>query len=120
MQDVKNLLLFGGIRADRDVFQMDAGLSYGLTEYARMIALMGEHGVDRRSAFPHGGHLINLHIVVGLGLGGCEAYPGVFQPFGGYSQGCRLEDGRIHPAAEPGFGLEAKTGLADEIARLTA
>jgi D(-)-tartrate dehydratase len=120
VQDVKNLLLFGGIRADRDVFQMDAGLSYGLTEYARMIALMGEHGVDRRSAFPHGGHLINLHIVVGLGLGGCEAYPGVFQPFGGYSAGCRLEEGRIHPADDPGFGLEAKTGLADEITRLTA
>ncbi|TFV91429.1 enolase C-terminal domain-like protein [Blastococcus sp. CT_GayMR16] len=120
VQDVKNLLLFGGIRADRDVFQMDAGLSYGLTEYARMIALMGEHGVDRRSAFPHGGHLINLHIAVGLGLGGCEAYPGVFQPFGGYSDGCRLRDGRIRPADDPGFGLEAKSGLADEIARLTA
>ena len=120
VQDVKNLLLFGGIRADRDVFQMDAGLSYGLTEYVRMLALMAEHGVDRRSAFPHGGHLLNLHVVVGLGLGGCEAYPGVFQPFGGYSDGCLLEDGRIRPADDPGFGLEAKSGLAEEIARLTA
>lgn len=119
-QDVRNLLLFGGVRADLDVLQMDAGLSYGLTEYGRMITLMEAHGIDRRSAYPHGGHLINLHIVVGLGLGGCEAYPGVFQPFGGYSPGCRLADGRIHPADDPGFGLEAKPGLAEEITRLVA
>jgi L-alanine-DL-glutamate epimerase-like enolase superfamily enzyme len=118
VQDVKNLLLFGGVRADRDVFQMDAGLSYGLTEYERMIRLMEAQGVDRRSAYPHGGHLINLHIVVGLGLGGCEAYPGVFQPFGGYSPGCRLEEGRIYPADDPGFGLESKPGLSEEITRL--
>ncbi|TDB86107.1 mandelate racemase [Actinomadura sp. KC216] len=118
VQDVKNLLLFGGLRAGLDVFQMDAGLGYGLTEYVRMIELMEEHGFDRRSAFPHGGHLINLHIVAGLGLGGCEAYPGVFQPFGGYGPGCRLADGRIRPADDPGFGLEAKPGLAAEIARL--
>ncbi|TYB45462.1 enolase C-terminal domain-like protein [Actinomadura chibensis] len=120
VQDVKNLLNFGGVRADRDVFQMDAGLSYGLTEYARMIALMEERGIDRGAAFPHGGHMINLHIVTGLGLGGCEAYPGVFQPFGGYAPGCRLADGRIHPADDPGFGLEAKPGLAEQIAKLVS
>lgn len=116
--DVRNLLLFGGIRADRDVFQMDAGLSYGLTEYARMIDLLEKHGVDRGAAFPHGGHLVNLHIVLGLGLGGCEAYPGVFQPFGGYSPDCVLADGSISAGELPGFGLEAKPGLAEEIARL--
>ena len=117
---MRNLLRFGGVRPDRDIFQMDAGLSYGLTEYARMIALMEEYGVARSSAYPHGGHLVNLHIVVGLGLGGCEAYPGVFEPFGGYSPGCRLEGGRIRPADDPGFGLEAKPDLAAEIARLVA
>lgn len=116
--DVKNLLLFGDIRSDRDIFQMDAGLSYGLTEYVKMIELMEAHGIDRRAAFPHGGHLINLHIVLALGLGGCEAYPGVFEPFGGYSPGCRLADGRIHAADDAGFGLEAKAGLSDHIARL--
>ena len=87
VQDVRNLLTFGGIRPGRDVLQMDAGLSYGLTEYARMIEAMEAHGIDRSQAFPHGGHLINLHIAAGLGLGGCEAYPGVFEPFGGYGSG---------------------------------
>jgi hypothetical protein len=37
-------------------------------------------GFDRRFAFPHGGHLINLHIATGLGLGGCKSYPDVFVP----------------------------------------
>lgn len=117
-QDVRNLLRHGGVRADRDIFQMDAGLSYGLSEYRRMIDLMEELGVDRTQAFPHGGHLINLHIVVGLGLGGCEAYPGVFQPFGGFSPDCTLTDGRIHPSDAPGFGLENKPELAVEITTL--
>ncbi|MFA1545517.1 enolase C-terminal domain-like protein [Actinomadura chokoriensis] len=118
VQDVRNLLAYGGVRPDRDVFQMDAGLSYGLTEYARMIEAMEACGVPRSQAFPHGGHLINLHIVAGLGLGGCEAYPGVFEPFGGYSPDCRLSGGLISPGEAPGFGLEAKPGLGDEIANL--
>lgn len=118
VQDVRNLLTFGGIRPGRDVLQMDAGLSYGLTEYARMIEAMEAHGIDRSQAFPHGGHLINLHIAAGLGLGGCEAYPGVFEPFGGYGPDCRPSGGLIRPGHAPGFGLEAKPGLGDEIAAL--
>ncbi|CBL44669.1 Putative mandelate racemase [gamma proteobacterium HdN1] len=110
-EDVRNLLRYGGQRAGRDIFQMDAGLSYGLTDYARMIALMEQHGFDRRQAWPHGGHLINLHIVVGLGLGGCEVYPCVFQPFGGYSDACRIANGQVTPSQAPGFGLEEKSSL---------
>lgn len=117
--DVTNLLRYGGMRPDHDVFQMDAGLSYGLTEYGRMLDVLHDHGFHRRRAFPHGGHLINLHIAVGLGLGGCEAYPGVFQPFGGYSPGCVLADGHITPTDAPGFGLEQKPDLAEWITKLT-
>lgn len=118
--DVTNLVRYGGMRPGRDVFQMDAGLSYGLTEYVRMLDVLEAHGFDRRFAFPHGGHLINLHIAIGLGLGGCESYPGVFQPFGGYPAGCALADGRITPTDAPGFGLERKPGLSELIAELTA
>lgn len=112
LADVKNLLRFGGMRAGIDVFQMDAGLSYGLTEYAAMLALMETSGFDRSQAHPHGGHLINLHIATGLGLGGCEAYPGVFQPFGGYPPGCAVGGGLVRPTSAPGFGLEEKPELA--------
>lgn len=109
--DVRNLLRFGGMRPGIDVFQMDAGLAYGLTEYAGMLALMEAAGYDRRQAHPHGGHLINLHIATGLGLGGCEAYPGVFQPFGGYPPGCAVGGGLVRPTDAPGFGLEEKREL---------
>jgi L-alanine-DL-glutamate epimerase-like enolase superfamily enzyme len=118
VQDVRNLLRYGGMRRDRDLFQMDAGLSYGLGEYVRMLAVMEEHGFGRRFAHPHGGHLINLHIATALRLGGCEAYPGVFEPFGGYSPECRMEDGHITPGDAPGFGLEAKDSLRPLIAEL--
>lgn len=118
VRDVTNLVRYGGMRPGRDIFQMDAGLSYGLTEYARMLDVLQAHGFDRRHAFPHGGHLINLHIAAGLGLGGCESYPGVFAPFGGYSDGCVIADGAITPTDAPGFGLEEKSGLADVIAEL--
>ena len=108
VQDVKNLLEFGGMRPSIDIFQMDAGLSYGLGHFAQIIELMESYGFNRGSSFPHGGHLINLHIAAGLNLGGCEAYPNVFQPFGGYSPQCTIADGYIRPADHPGFGLEAK------------
>jgi hypothetical protein len=44
----------------------------------------------------------------------------VFQPFGGYSDGCLLHEGRIAPTDAPGFGLERKPGLAELITELTA
>ena len=106
------------MRPGRDIFQMDPGLSYGITEYAKMIALLEEGGFARRQAYPHGGHLINLHIVVGMGLGGCEAYPGVFQPFGGYSEHCAVGASTVRPSDAPGFGLEQKKELAPLLARL--
>ncbi len=109
--DTRNLIQFGGMRPDKDIFQMDAGLSYGLTEYANMITLLEDYGFNRKQCFPHGGHLINLHISVGLNLGGCEAYPGVFQPFGGYPPECNIGEGVVWPTDAPGFGLEQKTEL---------
>lgn len=118
--DVRNLLRYGGMRPGTDVFQMDAGLSYGLTEYVRMLDLLEATGHDRASAYPHGGHLINVHIATGLGLGGCEAYPTVFAPVGGFSDECSIEGGRIRPGTSPGFGLEAKGELRPLIAQLIA
>lgn len=117
--DVRNLALFGGMRAGRDIFQMDPGLSYGLTEYARMLDVLEQHGYDRAQVYPHGGHLINLHIAVGLGLGGCEAYPGVFQPFGGYPQECPLQNSTVKPTDAAGFGLEQKTELKPWLEKLS-
>ncbi len=120
VRDVDNLIRHGGMRKGRDLFQMDPALSYGLTEFARMVAAMEAAGYDRSQVFPHGGHMIAMHIVVGLGLGGSEAYPGVFAPVGGYAPDCTVENGGIAPGPLPGFGLEAKPDLAPHIARLVA
>jgi D(-)-tartrate dehydratase len=118
LQDVTNLAMYGGMRAGKDYFQMDPGLAYGLTEYARMIDVLEARGYQRADVHPHGGHLINLHIAVGLELGGCEAYPGVFQPFGGYAAGCGIGGGLVRPTDAAGFGLEEKDGLRPWFARL--
>lgn len=120
LADLRNLLRFGGMRAGRDLFQMDPGLSYGLGEFAAMIGAMEEAGFSRREVYPHGGHLLALHIVVGLGLGGSEAYPGVFAPFGGFSPSCIVADGTIMPSEAPGFGLEEKPDLRPHLQALEA
>lgn len=117
--DTHNLLRFGGVRPQRDVLQMDPGLSYGITEYASILDILEQHGFLRDQCHPHGGHLINLHTVIGLGLGGCEAYPGVFLPFGGYAPDCRIADGRVYATDIPGFGLECKPELRPHIAAIT-
>lgn len=120
VRDVDNLIRHGGMRKGHDLFQMDPGLSYGLGEFARMLTAMEKAGYTRAQLYPHGGHMIALHIVVGLGLGGSEAYPGVFAPVGGYAPDCTLKDGGIAPGPLPGFGLEAKPDLAPHIAALVA
>lgn len=116
--DAVNLLRFGGMRPGRDIFQMEAGLSYGLTEYMATMRALEARGFSLAQVLPHGGHLINLHVVAGLGLGGCEVYPGVFQPFGGYPEACMVSQGHALPTQAPGFGLEEKAGLREAIADL--
>ena len=119
LRDVDNLIRHGGMRKGHDLFQMDPALGYGLGEFARMLKAMEKAGYSRAQLFPHGGHMIALHIVVGLGLGGSEAYPGVFAPVGGYAPDCTLKDGGIAPGSLPGFGLEveARSGAAHRRSR---
>jgi D(-)-tartrate dehydratase len=118
LRDVDNLMRYGGMRPGRDLFQMDPALSYGLGEFGRMVAALELAGYSRRQIFPHGGHMIALHIVVGLGLGGSEAYPGVFAPVGGFGADCTLDEGGVAPGSGAGFGLEQKPDLARHIAEL--
>ncbi len=111
MQDARNLVRYAGMRPDRDILQFDPALSYGLVEYLRMIQTMEEHGWSRRQCVPHGGHQMALNIAAGLGLGGNESYPGVFQPFGGFADGIKVYDGRVRLPDSPGVGFEEKSNL---------
>jgi L-alanine-DL-glutamate epimerase-like enolase superfamily enzyme len=110
-QDARNLILYGGMRADRDWLQFDCALSYGLVEYLRTLSMLGEHGWSTRRVIPHGGHQMSLQIAAGLHLGGNEAYPEVFKPFGGFADGTRVENGLIRLPDLPGIGFEANSEL---------
>jgi L-alanine-DL-glutamate epimerase-like enolase superfamily enzyme len=110
-QDARNLLRHGGLRPDRDWLQFDCALSYGLVEYLRTLALLGDYGFSSRNVVPHGGHQLSLNIAAGLKLGGNESYPEVFAPFGGFADDTRVENGRIPLPDAPGIGFEKKSKL---------
>jgi L-alanine-DL-glutamate epimerase-like enolase superfamily enzyme len=111
MQDARNLVRYGGMRPDRDWLQFDCALSYGLVEYLRTLAMLRQHGWSASRCVPHGGHQMSLNIAAGLGLGGNESYPDLFQPFGGFPDGVRVEDSHITMPDLPGIGFEGKSDL---------
>lgn len=111
LQDARNLIRYAGLRPDRDVLQFDCALSYGLVEYLRILEMLREHGWSPTRCIPHGGHQMSLNIAAGLGLGGNESYPGIFQPFGGFADGILIEDSYVRLPEIPGIGFEAKNDL---------
>jgi L-alanine-DL-glutamate epimerase-like enolase superfamily enzyme len=110
-QDARNLLRYGGMRPDRDWLQFDCALSYGLVEYLRTLEVLQQCGWSPSRCIPHGGHQMSLNIAAGLGLGGNESYPDLFQPYGGFPDGVRVEDGHITMPELPGIGFEGKSDL---------
>jgi L-alanine-DL-glutamate epimerase-like enolase superfamily enzyme len=111
VQDARNLIRYAGLRSDRDVLQFDCALSYGLVEYLRILDMLKDHGWSPTRCIPHGGHQMSLNIAAGLGLGGNESYPGIFQPFGGFADGIPVEDSYVRLPDTPGIGFEAKSEL---------
>ncbi len=120
MQDARNLLRYGGMRPDRDVLQFDCALSYGLVEYLRTLDAMADLGWSPRRVVPHGGHQMSLNMAAGLGLGGNESYPGIFQPFGGFADDLPVENGYVGLPQTPGIGFERKPVLMEVFSRLSA
>ncbi len=111
--DATNLIRYGGLRPDKDFIQIDPALSYGLVEYLRILDMLKKCGWSWRRCIPHGGHQLTLHIAAGLGLGGNESYPHVFQPFGGFGDELKIVDSRVCPPEVPGIGFELKSALMD-------
>ena len=110
-QDARNLLRYGGMRPDRDYLQFDCALSYGLVEYLRTLDVLAQFGWSPSRCIPHGGHQMSLNIAAGLGLGGNESYPDLFQPYGGFPDSVKVEDGHIVMPELPGIGFEGKSDL---------
>jgi len=116
--DALNLLRYGGMRPDRDIIQIDPALSYGPTEFVRILMQAEERGWSRKQFVPHGGHQLNLALVAGLGLGGTECYPGVFGPIGGFLDDTPVIDGHVAMQPYPGIGVEHKRDLWELFATL--
>jgi D(-)-tartrate dehydratase len=110
-QDVANLVRYGGLRAGRDILQIDVPQSYGIVEFSRTLEMLKRSGWERKALFPHGGNQMTLAIVGGFGLGGCEAYPGVFGVFAGFADDAKVEDGYLELPDRPGIGFEAQNAL---------
>ena len=110
-QDVRNLLRHGGLRPERDILQVDIPQSYGLVQFSRTLSVLREHGWSPRQVFPHAGNLMTLAAVAGFGLGGCEAYPGVFGVFAGFADDAQVVDGLIALSDRPGIGFEGQNAL---------
>lgn len=117
-QDARNLLRYGGMRPDRDYLQFDCALSYGLVEYLRTLDVLAQFGWSPSRCIPHGGHQMSLNIAAGLGLGGNESYPDLFQPYGGFPDSVKVEEGNIVMPELPGIGFEGKSDLIKEMRAL--
>ena len=120
MQDARNLIRHGGMRPDRDWLQFDCALSYGLVEYLRTLDMLEESGWSPSRCIPHGGHQMSLAIAAGLGLGGNESYPDLFQPFGGFPDGVKVQNGYVDLPPLPGIGFEGKSDLISVMRQLAS
>ena len=118
MEDARNLIRYGGMHKERDWLQFDCALSYGLVEYLRTLDMLREYGWSPSRCIPHGGHQMSLAIAAGLGLGGNESYPDLFQPYGGFPDGVRVENGYVTLPPLPGIGFEGKADLYAEMQAL--
>jgi L-alanine-DL-glutamate epimerase-like enolase superfamily enzyme len=119
LQDARNLIRYAQMRSDRDILQFDCALSYGLVEYLRILGMLKEYGWSPARCIPHGGHQMSLNIAAGLGLGGNESYPGIFQPFGGFADEIAVEDSYVKLPEIPGVGFEAKSEMFRVMKALT-
>src|SRR5258705_10884079 len=61
-QDARNLIRYGGMRADRDWLQFHFALSYGLWEIQRTLGVLHASGWSLRRGFPHRADSMSLPI----------------------------------------------------------
>jgi D(-)-tartrate dehydratase len=119
VQDARNLIRYAGMRKEKDWLQFDCALSYGLVEYLKIIEMLKIHDWDISRCIPHGGHQMSLAIAAGLGLGGNESYPDLFQPYGGFPDGVKVENSFVNLPEINGIGFEGKSDLFAVMKKMT-
>ena len=63
---------------------------------------------------------MSLNIAAGLGLGGNESYPDLFEPYGGFPDGVKVDNSYVTMPDLPGIGFEGKGDLIREMRALSA
>ena len=119
-QDARNLIRYGG---DAARSRLAAIRLRAVLRAVRISADAGgaqDAGWSASRCIPHGGHQMSLNIAAGLGLGGNESYPDLFQPYGGFPDGVRVENGHITMPELPGIGFEGKSDLYAEMKALAS
>jgi D(-)-tartrate dehydratase len=107
--DARNLLRHAGLRPGLDILQFDPALAYGLVEYLAILDESRQHGWTPQRCWPHGGSLVTLHLVAGLGLGGSEVWPPSFAPLAQFGDDEGVDDGSVRVPDAPGIGFETNT-----------
>ena len=118
MQDARNLIRHGGMRKEKDWLQFDCSLSYGLVEFLQTLKMMKQYDWSPSRIIPHGGHQLSCNIAAGLGLGGNEIYPNLFQPFGGFPDQSIVENSFVTFPSFVGLGLESKSKLKELLSKI--
>ena len=118
-RELENFLRYGGFRPGQDVIQVDPPLAYGIGEYVRCLEVSRRFGFGPEAMYPHGGNLMSLHVVAGLGLAACEAYTGVFGVFGGFGDEVSIGEGMATLPQSPGIGFERQPALWAILSQLT-
>jgi L-alanine-DL-glutamate epimerase-like enolase superfamily enzyme len=118
-EEVHNFLRYGAL-AHKVVLQPDPPLAYGIGEFHRILQTAIEHGVDPANIMPHGGNMMSLHVAAGFGLGSAESYPGLFGPFGGFSNEVAITNGLASLPSAPGIGFEEQPALYEVFSKLSA
>jgi L-alanine-DL-glutamate epimerase-like enolase superfamily enzyme len=111
MSEAYNLMRYGGLRADRDLIQIDPALSYGVVEYANIVRLAEAGDWPRARMVPHAGHLLAFHVVAGLKLGAHEVAARPDFVLGGLQEGVAIDRGEATLPQTPGIGFEAHPRL---------
>ena len=117
-QDARNLIRYGGMRADRDWLQFDCALSYGLVEDERTSQVPQPTGGRRAAASRTVDIRCRSISRPASDSAGNESYPDLFQPYGGFPDGVKVIDGHITMPDLPGIGgFEGESDPHTESAR---
>jgi L-alanine-DL-glutamate epimerase-like enolase superfamily enzyme len=104
---------------------LDYALQAALAEFYPAPMATGENlfsHQDARNLIRYGGMRPDrdwLQFDCALSYGLCE-YPDLFQPYGGFPDGVRVENGHITMPDLPGIGFEGKSDLYKEMKALAA